>query len=293
MKSALQRRWSWPRGLAAALAMAGALAPAHAGDRLLGTWGVSQVEGAGGGGLTPWALITGSGSRNQMGGSAYATTWRSQGGYRLRVGGAALGLFDTVELSAAQWRFGLSDTVPGESITMDVVGAKWRVWGDAVHDHDAWWPQIAIGLQHKRNHDMTAPTALGARRASDTDLYLAATKVWLGGLAGRNLLGNLTLRATRANQFGLLGFGGDQGDSRRVHAEGSLAVLLRDDVALGVEWRDKPDNLGVFREEAAGDLFIAWFPSRHFSATLGWVDLGNIANKPSQRGWYLSGQLAF
>ncbi len=290
MKSALQ---TILRQLAGTAALLAALGPAHSGERLLGTWGVSQVEGAGGGGLTPWALVTGSGSRDQVGATAYAATWRSQGGYTLRAAGAALGLYDTVELSAAQWRFGLSDTVPGETITMDVIGAKWRVWGDAVHDQDRWWPQVAVGAQHKRNRDMTVPRALGARRGDDTDFYVAATKVWLGGLAGRNLLGNLTLRATRANQFGLLGFGGDQGDSRRLHAEGSVAVLLRDDVALGVEWRDKPDNLSVFREQAASDVFVAWFPSRHLSATLAWADLGNIANKPSQRGWYLSGQLAF
>lgn len=281
------------RGLATAVALAGGLAPAQAGDRLLGSWGVSQVEGAGGGGLTPWALVTGSGSRDQVGATAYATTWRSQGGYTLRALGAAVGLHDTVELSAAQWRFGLSDTVPGESITMDIIGAKWRVWGDAVHDQDRWWPQLAVGAQHKRNHDMTVPSALGARRGADTDLYVAATKVWLGGLAGRNVLGNLTLRATRANQFGLLGFGGDQGDSRRLKAEGSAAVMLRDDLALGVEWRRKPDNLSRFREQSAADVFVAWFPSRHLSATLGWVDLGQVANKASQKGWYLSVQGGF
>jgi hypothetical protein len=270
-----------------------ALAPARAGERLLGTWGVSQIEGAGGGGLTPWALVAGSGSRDQVGATAYATAWRSSGGYTLRATGAAVGLYDTLELSAARWRFGLSDTVPGESIDMDVFGAKWRVWGDAVHDQDRWWPQVAIGAQHKRNHDMTVPTALGARHGSDTDLYLSAAKVWLGGALGRNLLGNLTLRATRANQFGLLGFGGDQGDTRRVKAEGSVAVLLRDDLAVGVEGRNKPDNLSVFREQSASDVFVAWFPSRHLSVTLGWVNLGNVANKPSQDGWYVSLQGAF
>lgn len=281
------------RGFAGALALAGTLLPAHAGDRLLGTWGVSQVEGAAGGGLTPWALVAGSGSRNQVGATAHAMAWHSQGGFSLRSAGAAVGFYDAVELSAAQWRFGLSDTVPGESITMDVIGAKWRVWGDAVHDQDAWWPQVAVGAQHKRNHDMAVPTALGARHANDTDLYVSATKLWLGGLAGRNVLANATLRASRANQFGLLGFGGDQGDSRQLKAEVSTAVLLRDDLAVGLEWRDKPDNLGVFREQPASDLFVAWFPSRHLSATLAWVDLGNITNKPSQRGWYLSVQAAY
>jgi hypothetical protein len=37
------------------------------GSRLHATGGVSQIEGAGGGGLTPWVLITGYGSRDQVG----------------------------------------------------------------------------------------------------------------------------------------------------------------------------------------------------------------------------------
>ena len=48
-----------------ALAVLGWSAPAAAGDRVLGTWGVNQVEGAAGGGLTPWAVIAGQGSSNQ------------------------------------------------------------------------------------------------------------------------------------------------------------------------------------------------------------------------------------
>ncbi|OYW31278.1 MAG: hypothetical protein B7Z51_05450, partial [Methyloversatilis sp. 12-65-5] len=73
----------------------------------------------------------------------------------------------------------------------------------------------------------------------------------------------------------------------------SVAVLLRDNLAFGVEYRDKPDNLSAFREDAAADVFVAWFPVKRFSLTAARVDLGNIANKPNQRGWYLSGQLAF
>lgn len=276
------------RAGALALSLCAAIGPAAAGDRLLGTWGVTQAEGSGGGGLTPWALITGSGSRNQVGATAYATHWRSQGGFELQAAGAAVGFYDTVELSLARWRFGLSDTVPGESIEMDIVGAKWRVFGDAVYDQDHWLPQVAVGAQYKNNHDMAVPTALGARRGSDTDWYVSATKVWLGALAGRNTLANATLRSTRANQFGLLGFGGDRGDSPSIEPEASLGVLLRDDLAIGAEWRSKPDRLSVFREERAVDAFVAWFPSRHVSFTLAWLDLGNIANKPAQKGWYLS-----
>ena len=282
-----RRRTPW-RTLATVLLGCALPHAAYAGDRLVGTWGVTQAEGAAGGGLTPWALIAGSGSRDQTAATAYATRWRSQGGYQLHAAGAAVGIHDTIELSLARWRFGLSDTVPGQSIDMDIVGAKWRVWGDALHDQDRWWPQVALGFQHKRNRSMAVPTALGARRASDTEPYASATKLWLGGLAGHNVLGNLTLRATRANQFGLLGFGGDLGERRRLHPEASLAVLLRDDLALGAEWRSKPSNLGVFGEQSAHDVFLAWFPTRHLSATLSYLNLGDIAGKTSQRGWYVS-----
>jgi hypothetical protein len=152
-------------------------------------------------------------------------------------------------------------------------------------------PQVSIGLQHKRNTDMTIPTAIGARSGSDTDFYVSATKIWLAGLMGRNVLGNLTLRATRANQLGLLGFGGDKKNSRSLQPELALAVLLRDNLALGVEHRWKPDNLSVFKEEDFSDVFLAWFPHRHVAVTAAWARLGTIAGKPKQDGTYISVQI--
>ena len=56
--------------------------PGHGGKLLL-TGGVSTVEGAAGGGLVPWALIGGYGTRDQVGGNVFVTrvtldTTRSQ-----------------------------------------------------------------------------------------------------------------------------------------------------------------------------------------------------------------------
>ena len=270
------------------------LTPAQAGERLLATSGVSQVEGAAGGGLSPWAVIAGLGSSDQLGTSAYATHIHTRGGYNLNIQGAAMGVNNRVELSMARWSFKFSDTVPGETARINVVGAKVRVLGDALYDQDRWWPQISVGVQHKDNEDFaTVPKLLGAVRGADTDYYVSATKVWLGAALGRNVLANVTLRATRANQFGILGFGGDKDDNRSVLPEASVAVLLRDDLALGAEWRAKPDKLSAFREENAYDVFVAWFPHRHLSLTAAWLELGNIANKDSQRSLYLSAQLAF
>lgn len=268
--------------------------PAWAGDRLLATSGVSQIEGAAGGGLSTWAVIGGHGSSDQIGASAYATHIRTQDKFNLNIQGVAVGVKNRVEVSMARWSFKFSDTVPGETARMNVLGAKVRLVGDAVYDQDVWWPQVSVGFQHKHNEDFAlVPTLLGATRGSDTDWYVAATKVWLGAAWGRNVLGNLTLRATRANQFGLLGFGGDQGNRHQLMPEVSLAVLLRDDLALGAEWRAKPDRLSAFREENAWDAFVAWFPHRNLSLTAAWLDLGNIANKPGQHSLYLSAQVGF
>lgn len=277
--------------LATAMAFVQPVMAWDAGGRLRGTGGVSQVEGAAGGGLTPWALIAGHGTRDQVGITAFHTQ-ADPTDFDLRIGGVAVGIHDRVELSFARQRLGLGTTVPGQSISQDIVGAKWRVAGDAVFDQDRWWPQVALGAQYKRNFDMTVPRALGAKRDSDVDLYVAATKVFLGGPFGRNWLLSGTLRGTRANQLGLLGFGGDLEDRYRWMPEMSVAVFVNDAVAVGAEYRAKPNNLGAFRENDFKDVFVAWFPVKGLSLTAAWVGFGQIADKREQRALYLSVQLS-
>ena len=140
----------------------------------------------------PWAVIAGGGSREQIGVSAFATRVRTRVAYLLEPSGAAVGLYDRVELSAARLRFGL----------------KLPVLGDAVCDADSGQPQMLVRLQYKRNRAKFVPNLVGARRSSDTEPYVSFAKLWLGVAGGYNLFTNLTLRGTRANQMGLLGFGG-------------------------------------------------------------------------------------
>ncbi|WP_290871269.1 DUF3034 family protein [Aquabacterium sp.] len=285
----------------AALALAALVpGPAQAGDRLLATWGVSSIDGAAGGGLTPWAVIAGTGSSDQVGGSAYVTHLQTDGGYDLKIAGAAVGIRDRLEFSMARWSFKLSDVVPGKALEMSVLGAKLRVAGDAVYDQDRLMPQVSVGVQHKQVDDEALVKALGARSASGTEVYVAATKLWLGAAGGLNVLGNATLRMTRANHFGLVGFGGPGGERWQPRLEASLGLMLRDDLVLGAEYRDTPNNLqtaspatAALREDAAYDVFLAWFPCRGASLTAAWVNLGQIVGKTNQQGLYLSGQLAF
>ncbi|MEQ1807187.1 MAG: DUF3034 family protein [Burkholderiaceae bacterium] len=188
--------------------------------------------------------------------------------------------------------------VPGLRLEQDIVGAKLRVFGEAILDSDTWWPQLAVGAEFKRARPSgLAPTlaALGAKTRG-TDLYASATKLFLA----QGVLANLTLRATKANQNGLLGFGGAAHDTYRVLPEVSIACLLSRRVAIGAEYRAKPDNLNPsalgsgLKEDAWSDAFLAWGVNKNFSVTLAWVDLGAIvpAVVPRrQHGAYLSGQL--
>jgi len=277
------------RALAAATLLAFATG-AYAGDRLLATGGAQEIEGAGGGGIVPWALIAGYGTKEQVGGSAFITKVDVKD-YDLKAYGVAVGFYDRVELSVAKQDFNAGSVIPGLKLKTETLGAKVRLFGDTIYEQDVWWPQVSLGAQYKRNKDMAVPTAVGAARGSDTDIYLAATKVWLAGIGGRSTLLNVTLRATRANQFGLLGFGGDKETSRTLQPEVSGAVLLTDKLALGFDYRGKPDNLSALKEENASDVFVAWFPHRNVAVTAAYARLGVIAGKENQNGAYLSIQL--
>lgn len=252
-----------------------------------------QLEGSGGGGLVPWAMIAGLGTRDQIGASAFCTSVNPDD-FELKSCGIALGLWDRVELSYARQDFDLGTTVPGASVQQHIVGIKIKVLGDAVFNQDSWVPQVALGAQFKQNEDYDfVPKLLGARDDSGIDVYVAATKVWLAGIAGRTTLAGVTLRATKANQLGILGFGGDRRDDYSLVPEASLALFLTDHFIAGVEYRVKPDNLGVFKEDDFWDAFVAWVPYKNISLTVAHADLGNIADKADQRGWYASLQAGF
>ena len=267
--------------------------------KLTATGGVSQVEGAGGGGLTPWALIGGYGSRDSWGGNAHSTHVATQD-YALDAYGVAVGLFDRFEVSLATQAFrGSLAPLNDLRIRQDIVGLKLKLAGDAVYDQDRVLPQIAVGMMAKRNKGVgglgalgvTNVTQLGAKNDSGVDYYVAATKL----LLEQSLLLNATVRATKANQMGLLGFGGDKANRYQAKLEVSAAYMLSRKLVAGLEYRMKPCNLGVDHEKAYYDAFVAWFPTKNVSVTAAYAVLGEITvfNPASQRGAYLSLQIGF
>lgn len=280
-------------------ALAFAPSAAHADDlvyggKLLLTRGVTNVEGAGGGGLASWALITGNETERGIGGTAFATHV-SLSDYEFRAVGAAIGIMDRVELSYARQEFDTEGTGAalglgaGFTFAQDVYGAKVRVLGDAVYDQDFWLPQVAIGAQWKRNNQPAIVGAVGGRDNVGVDYYVAATKVFLE----HSVLVNATVRFTEGNQFGLLGFGGDQKDERSAQIETSIGYLVSDRLLVGAELRTRPDNLGFAEENDAFDVFAAYAVNDHFTVTAAYVDLGSIATVEDQHGFYISLQAGF
>jgi hypothetical protein len=262
-------------------------AGAWGGDKLEWTGAVTQIEGSAGAGLVPWALIGGLETSDQIGSTAFAT-YDTTRDFSLRTAGASLDVHDRLEISFARQRFNADSVVPGTTLGQDIVGVKLRLVGDAVFAPDQLLPQLALGAQYKHTLDFDdIPRAVGAAKAQDVDLYLAATKLYFAAIAGRDVIINATLRRTRANQFGLLGFGGD-GSAYSWTPEVSAAVSVLPDLLLGAEYRDKPDNLTAFHEDSAEDAFVAWAPVKNVGLTAAWTDLGRIAGKPDQRGLYLS-----
>jgi hypothetical protein len=299
--------------IAAALPLCVAAHTAHAQEapklgwgngKLLLTGGVSSIDGAAGGGLTPWAVTGSYATEGQIGATAHLTRVKTQD-YALTAYGAAVGIKDRFEFSIARQDFDTGATgtalgLPGLHLKQDIFGAKLRVAGDAVVDSDTFMPQVAVGIEHKQAHaGGLGPTlsALGAS-TSGTDLYVSATKLFLA----QGILVNATLRATKANQNGLLGFGGTDHTGYSLQPEVSLAWLARKNVVIGVEFRGKPDKLNPsilgagLQEDDWKDVFVAWAPSKNLSLTLAYVDLGHIVPAVATRrqtGAYLSAQVAF
>ena len=297
--------------MAASVAAFCAGAQADTGKLLL-TGGVSSIDGAAGGGLTPWAVIGSNATDGEIGGLAYISTLRTKD-YGLNFYGAAVGINDRFELSVGRQDLDTRGTgtalgLPGLHLKQTIVGAKVKVAGDAILDSDSLMPQIAVGLQYKTLGDTGLNPmldALGAKR-SGVDVYVSATKLFLGS----GILVNATLRATKANQNGLLGYGATLGGSENSYSlqpEFSIGYLVSKNVVIGAEYRTMRNKL-VKAGSAAGlgdglrsgdwkDIFVAWAPNKNLSLTLAYVDLGVVVPATTasrkQQGVYVSAQVAF
>ena len=265
--------------------------PLRNGGKLLLTNGISSLEGASGGGLTPWAVIAGNETSDGIGLSVHGTVVEVKD-YDYQSAGAAIGWRDRVEISYAHQDFNTNEIGlalglgKDYAFSQDVIGAKLRVAGDLVYDT---LPAIAVGVQYKKNNNAAIVRAIGAQHDEGVDYYASVSRLFLS----RSILLSGTVRLTKANQLGILGFGGDKNDNYSMQFEGSAAWQLSRRLAIGGEYRSKPDNLGIAREDDWFAGFVAYAVNRHLTASVAYVDLGSIATVKNQRGVFLQLQAAF
>lgn len=298
-------------GLACGLPMT-----AHAGDimgkgRFLATGGIQSLDGAAGGGINPWAIIGGYGTNHQVNATASVTNVTLPD-FSVNQLGVSVGIYNRLELSYAYQTGTLGSNVfgpdgkvalplDGMKIGQHIFGAKLRLFGDAVYNSNNLIPQVSLGVEYKKdvtggNSLVPALQGLGAGvKDHGTDVYLSATKVLIGGFFGYNWLINGNLRYTKANETGLLGFGGVNHDSAHIKPEFSTAVLLRPDVAVGYEYKGMSNNISDagLKESSWQDVFVAYFPNKSVSIALAFAKLGNVGPYTNQNGVYLNGTLTF
>jgi hypothetical protein len=247
---------------------------------------VTQVEGQAGGGIVPWGLLS-------TGTPTVSFTWVDTGDYTLSTVALQAGIAKWVELSYARQTFDTASVGLGK-VDVDVLGAKVKVL-----DMSDSMPALAVGVQYKETD--VAESFLDSVGADDsgTDFYIAATK--LIPIGDRKLLLNGTIRGTKANQIGILGFGSTTEDSYEAQFEASIGLFLNDKTVIGVEYRMKPDNeIGGMKEDDWGDLFFAYFPTDNMAFVLAYAEFGDIAAEATsgdfgenQRGLYLQIQANF
>lgn len=243
--------------LAFGASVAAVSSPAQAGiydaGKVLATSGVNITDGAAGGGITPWAVIAGYETNQGINGSIHYT-YANLPNYSLNSLGAAIGFYDRLELSYAYDLLPtgstfntvglLTNTLAGvvvqdsgidpfnTAIRMDIFGAKLRVIGESIYDSDSLMPQVALGGFYKINHNQELMKTLLANKTKDFEAYVAITKIFFP----LDLLVNVTVRYTAANQTGLTGFGGPNKNKREFRPEVSFAYLLAKNIAIGAEY---------------------------------------------------------
>ena len=160
-------------------------------------------------------------------------------------------------------------------MSQDIFGVKVRVAGDAIYGQDTWLPQIAVGAEFKRHGGIDnggvrsrAPRSSAPAKTTASTIYVSGTKVFLVAEPARERHApsqqGEPVRPARLRRR--------RGQRREAGFETTVGYLLTRKLAIGGEYRSKPDNLGVDDEGAAWDLFVAYAPNRHVSIVAAYLE---------------------
>jgi len=254
------------------------------------------IEGVGGIVLTPTAYLVNPGPPGTIVGKpAFATYLAMIGSKDFEALTATWTFFRRLELGYGLNRLGLDDFPSDVRAATGVDIGTHDVWLHNINlrlnviEENQWgtnWvPAVTIGAHYKHNEDINSIdrrlggvlTGLGLDDNDGLDFTLTASKTITA--LPRPMLVSAGVRETRAAQLGLLGFTDDYSTT----FEGSVLVLVTDRLAVGAEYRQKPDDLGripglIGREDDWWDVHAAYILNDRASvyATLG--NAGTVLN---------------
>ncbi len=264
---------------------------------------VANIDGQAGGGLVPWALLS----------SGPTVAYTHIGTQNLDINSLAINtsFSNRVEVSYAHNM--LNDSAPvlnaggalvgNNTDNVDNFGIKVKL-----NDMSDSMPQFALGAVYKKasgNLASTLNTALGVNTSS-TDVYGAVSKIV--NMAGKNVLLNGVLRATKANALGLLDFGGGNtagaSTGYKIEPELSAEIFAASNVVVGAEYRRQPNyamagtaQATYLSQNSAYDFHVVYVANSNFSLTAAYVNLGTVAPVANgytrQNGMFLQGQVNF
>ena len=294
-----------------------------------------NIEGEGGGAIVPWAYTSNASKDGGVGMPAASIwTWVSDS-YTINFWPVAVSIGDRIELGFAYQNLDISTLKSDlrddsyvalggaarldaelDNLQMITAHAKFQFVKESEN-----WPAMAVSVSYKKALDVDelddnlsddaravlgagAPKVLKYMGVDDDDGFevnLMATKLWKTKIP---LLTAFNLRYTQANQLGFLGFS----DDWSLNPEFTLAILPESNVAIGVEFRYKPDELKSvndylnangggavaatgnlndysFKEDHFVDFFVAYLPTPNLTIAAGVANIGNVVHRDTKAIW--------
>lgn len=164
----------------------------------------------------------------------------------------------------------------------------------------SWLPAVTAGVHYKVNKTVSnidqelggALTGIGIADDAGLDYTLYASKMFTS--APRPVLLNAGLRSTSAAHIGLLGFT----DERDLVFEGNAVMLVTDRLALGAEYRQKPDAYDeipglIGNEDDWWSLVFGYVANDHLTVSGGYFHLGQVLNNEENVAFGLKAKYEF
>ena len=269
------------------------------------------IDGVGGVVITPIAYLVNPGPEKQVFGlPAISGTFVGAGQKNVTSFVITETLWRRLELGYSASRFGLGNlpTQVQTATTVDINRSDvWlhslnaRVLAIPENSFGVPIPAITLGLQGKVNDGIGeinnrlggALTGIGLRHDAGVDFVATATKLFAKGF-GRPLILTAGLRVSAADQLGYVGFG----DAYRPSFEVNAVYLVRDNVGLAFEYRQKRNafsSIGtlVRKEDDWFTAGVAYVFNNHTTATAGYGHFGNVLNTAENYAWALSAKYEF